>query len=201
VLFSPNNFLAFVKQLVMGGGYQKDGVTPKNDGGFLVDRNDLLDSSVLAASVTFITDANSFPVLNAAATITAVANVLFWVPRDYDEATDELRLRFVAKMAGATDTPTITVAAKKAVIGSAAAAITPVSGTPTAALSTTAAKFDLLFRGQGLKRDTLVEFTLTSGAHTTDALQVQSLGVVYRSTLVSYNETDGANNKTGNQLR
>jgi hypothetical protein len=47
-----------------------------------------------------------------------------------------------------------------------------------------------------------VKFTLTSGAHTTDALQVYAVRVSYRSTLVSYNETDGVRpGKDGNTLR
>jgi hypothetical protein len=201
VKFTPNNFLTLIKELIMGGGLMKDGVTPKNDAGFWVDRNDMLDTSVLATGVTYISDGNSFPVLNVAATNTGMFNILFWVPRDYDEATDELHLKFVAKMAGSTDTPTVTTTGKKAVIGSAPAALTLASGGTTAALSTTATKFTVVVRGQGLKRDTLVEFTATSGAHGTDALQIQAIGVSYRSTLVSYNLTDTGNNKTGNNIR
>lgn len=197
-----NNFFGAVKELVMGGGYAADGVTVRNDAGFLVDRNDFVGASVLAASVTRIT-ASNYPVLNAAAGITAVANFSFVVPRDYDEATDELHLNIVALMAGATDVPTLTIAARSMVTGAASGVITPVSGSPTAALSTTAQKFDLLFRKQALKRDMILSFTVTSAAHATDALQVQELGVSYRSTLVSYNETDNANGKPnlGNRLR
>lgn len=155
------------------------------------------------AAVSYIADSDGFPVLNAAANTTAVATVGFLVPRDYDEATDILRLKLCAKMGGATDTPTLTVTAKKkTTLTTAAAAITPVSGSPTAALSATAQNFELEFRGQGLIRNSFVEITITSGAHTTDALQLQVLGTAYRSCLVSYRETDGTRDgKDGNSLR
>lgn len=204
MLFNPATFLTHVKNMVMGGGMKADLVTPKLDAGYLVDFNDMLDSSILATSVTYIADGSGYPVLNAAASITAVAAFSFQVPRDYDEATDELHLKVVAKMAGATDVPTLTLVAKNMVIGSAAGAITtqPTSQTPTAALSATAQKFTFKFVGRGLKRDNIVLFTLTSGAHTTDALQVQNLGVAYRSCLVSYHESDGSRDgKNGTFLR
>lgn len=204
MIFNPQTFLTHVKNTVMGGGMKADLVTPRSDAGYLVDNNNLLDSSILAASVTFIADGDGYPALNAAAGITAVAAFSFQVPRDYDEATDELHLKVVAKMAGATDVPTLTLVAKNRVIGAAAGAITtqPTTATPTAALSTTATKFTFKFVGRGLKRDNVVLFTLTSAAHATDALQVQNLGVAYRSTLVSYHESDGTRDgKNGAFLR
>lgn len=196
MLFGPDNFLTHIKNLVMGGGRDTNN-NPANDSGYLVDGPDLLGNSILAASVTYIADSDGFVALNAAASITAIGVFNFTVPRDYDEATDILTIAFVAKMAGATDTPTITVAAKKRVTGGAAAAITPVSGSPTAALSTTATGFELMFRGQGLLRGTMVEFTLTSAAHTTDALQLQKIRCHWHSCLVSYNAEDSS----GNTLR
>lgn len=193
MLFGPDNFLAHLKNLVMGGGRSAAGL-PALDSGFLKDSDDLIGASVLAASVTRITDADGFPTLNAAAGITAVANIQLRVPRDYDENTDILVVRFSAKMGGATDVPTLTMAAKKRAVGGAAAAITPVSGSPTAALSATAQQFELTFRGQALLRGQAVEFLITSGAHATDALQLQSFSYSYHSTLVSYNEFDSSNN-------
>lgn len=200
---SLNNFLYFVKNIVMGGGLEKDNVTPRNDSGYKVDFASLIGDSVLAASVTRIADAEGFPVLNAAATITAVAAVLFEVPRDYDEATDELFVEFTAKMGGATDVPTLTLAVKTSVLATAAVTLTASTSATTAALSATAQKFSLKYLTQGIKRGMRLGITITSGAHTTDAIQLQTLNVVYRSTLVSYNETDSASGKpeTGNSLR
>jgi hypothetical protein len=192
MLFSPDNFLTHVRNLIMGGGRNSSGV-PALDAGFVKDI-EFLANSVLATSVTRIADSEGFPILSAAASITAVAAVGFQVPRDYDEATDIIKFKFTAKMAGATDVPTLTAAAKRSVLATAATTLTAVSGTPTAALSTTAQQFEIEYRGQGLTRGQRVEFTLTSGAHATDALLLQTLNASYHSTLVSYNELDSSNN-------
>lgn len=191
--YGPSNFLAFVKQLVTGGGRMLDGVTAREDSGFLKDVNDLLGDGILPASVTYIADTNGYPVLNAAASITAVTTVPIMIPRDYDEATDSFNFYIVAHMAGATDTPTITIDPDSQVIGSASVQMAvPTGGSlTTAALSTTATKYSIDLRGNGLKRDQLVKVTITSGAHTTDALQVLAIGYDYRSTLVSYHESSG----------
>lgn len=197
------NFLSQIKNLVTGGGRLKDGVMPQQDAGYVVDRPNLVAESILVSGVTYIADSNGFPVLNAAASNTAVAVVPFMVPRDYDEATDTMTLNIVAHMGGATDTPTLTVAGKKQVIGSAPASLVAPTGVSltTAALSATATLYTIALRGNGLLRNTLVEITITSGAHTTDAIQVLDIHFDYRSTLVSYNETDGVNAEHGNPLR
>lgn len=198
---SLNNFLYGIKQIVTGGGLEKDGITAVNDAGYLLDENDLLDAGTLPSGTTFTTDTNGFAILSVAATNTTVTSLGFWVPRDYDEATDELHVRFAANSAGATDTPTVTVTPKFQAVGGSSTAFSPATQV-SAALSATAQLFDFVWRKQGLKRDTFVVFTFTSGAHTTDALQVRSLGVTYRSTLVSYHETDGARDgKNGSTLR
>lgn len=188
MLFQPANFLTLIRFLVTGGGRNSTNGA-RDDGGFLVDTDNLIGTSVLATSVTRVTDSSGFPILSAAANITAVANVSILVPRDYDEATDELRVRLVAVMSSTNDTPTVTVTPKKRVTGSAAAAFTTASQT-TAALSPTPQAFELVWYGEGLKRGNLVELTLTSAAHGNDALQLQALQLSYRSTLVSYHDTD-----------
>jgi len=178
---SLNNFLYGIKQIVTGN--------TTTDGGFLRDTHNLIGESVLATSVTYIADGSGYPVLNAAASITAVAAIPFILPRDYDEAVDVFTVEVVAYMAGATDTPTLTLDPDKQVIGSASSQMAVSSGSlTTAALSTTATKYTFSLSANGLLRDTLVKLTLTSGAHTTDALRVLSVRITYRSTLVSYNE-------------
>lgn len=189
--FAPHNFLQFIKLIVMGGGRTAAG-GPQGDSGFVVDR-ELLGTSVLGTGVTRIADAEGFPILSTAATNTAVAVVGFTVPRDYDEMTDILKFRFTAKMGGATDTPTLTYAGKRSVLATAAVALVPVTASPTAALAAAAKQFEVEYRGQGITRGQRVEFTLTSAAHATDALQLQELVASYHSTLVSYNELDSSN--------
>lgn len=211
--FSPNNFLQNIKNIVTGGGFQKDGVNPTNDCGFKVDKNLLLDSGLLLTGTTYIADTDGYPIFSNAATNTAITTIPFFVPRDYDEATDEIIVRFVANMGGATDTPTVTVTAGQEILTAtnaatykATAAITvtsvdAVAGAVSTALSATRTRHDAVIRNAGLKRDTLVFIKLTAGAHTTDTVQVAAIGITYRSTLVSYNETDGVNPSTGAQLR
>lgn len=193
MLFGPHNFLTHVKHLVMGGGRDSAGRSV-NDSGYMVDGKNIIGDSVLAAGVTYTIDADSFPILSVAATNTGLANVSFRVPRDYDENTDILFVHIVARMGGATDVPTVTLVAKKRVTGAAAAVITPVSGSPSAALSAAYQEFTLEFRGAGLLRGQLVDFLFTSAAHATDALQCSAIHVSYRSCLVSYNQVDSANN-------
>jgi hypothetical protein len=78
-----------------------------------------------------------------------VANVPFLVPRDYDEKTDEFTFEVVAKMAGATDVPTLTLDPDKQVIGAAAAQMAVSSGSlTTAALSTTLTKYTFKLNGR-----------------------------------------------------
>jgi hypothetical protein len=196
MLFDPHNFLTHIKTLVMGGGRHTDG-TAFVDSGFLKDSDDLIGSSVLGTGVTYIADSDGFGVLSTAATNTGTVNVNWRVPRDYDEATDRFFIRFAAKMGGATDTPTLTPTVKKRAVGGAASSLTANSGSPTAALSTTAQEFEIEYRGQGLTRGQQINITIASGAHGTDALQFQALGVTYYSTLVSYNELSS----TGGNLR
>lgn len=211
---SPNNFLQNIKNLVTGGGFQKDGVNPTNDAGFKVDHNDFMGSALLVTNVTYIADGDGYPVVNISnAAGTVGTTIPFWVPRDYDEATDEIVFRVVANMGGATDTPTLTISGSKETLvttngstfnATAALTITSVDGVAGAvstALSATRTRHDAIIRGGGLKRDTLVFLKIVTGAHTTDAIQIAALGVVYRSTLVSYNETDGINPSVGSSLR
>lgn len=124
----------------------------------------------------------------------------FVVPRDYDESTDSFLMRLQAAMGGTTDTPTITatVYIKRAGKALATGAVTKVL---TMASGTTSAMYEFDLSLNGLKRDDALTITFAVGSHTTDVLDVYSTAVILRSCLVSYNETDGANAETGNNLR
>lgn len=199
---SSANFLTHIKALVTGGGRDSKGNT-KLDSGFLVDSKNLIGDSVLATSVTRIAASDGFPILSAAATITALAAIGFTVPRDYDEASDILIVSFVANAGGATDTPTITLDPDKKTVGSASVQMTAFTGSSltTAAVSATATRYTIVLTGNTLLRNQLVKFTLTTGAHTTDTVQLLDFRVTYASTLVSYHETDGTTPLRGNALR
>lgn len=183
--FSLNNFLYAIKQIVTGGGFavNSGNTLTSADGGFNQDYNLGLNSGVPASSTVTYTTSSNVPVLQAAAATTTVGTFGFLVPRDYDQATDKLIVRILAKMAGATDAPTLTVAPKVNPLG--VAQTTPAS-VVSAALSTTERAFEFNLSGNGLARDAIVSFTLTAGAHTTDALLIYAIEVVYASCIVSY---------------
>lgn len=145
---------------------------------------------------------------NYPASTTNAGIYTFVVPRDYDEATDSMDLHILAAMSGSTDTPTLTGAAYYKRPGSAAATITASvngvalgGGTTALALSSADQLFTFNFSKASLKRNDAVTVVLTVGAHTTDSLLIYGAYPVYRSTLVSYNETDGTNAEKGNRLR
>lgn len=169
----------------MTGGGRDPAGSPLLDSGFLKDWP--VAAGTLPAGTTRTVDSNGFVIYSVAAAGTGGPVFQFMIPRDYDEATDTFAFNIIAKSAGATDTPTITVTPKK--IDGISGAATAITAQTTAATSATYQKFELDFKSNSLKRDSIVEFTITSSAHTTDALQIiVEPYIVYRSTLVSYHE-------------
>lgn len=161
--------------------------------------------SSLAAATATASETN-LRVASSPAGTTAIGSVNFVVPRDYDEATDTLQLRIGIASAGSTDAPAITAAAYRKRPGSSIATITAsVTGKTasggTLTMSTTEQLMVFNLSRAGLRRNDAVTILLTSAAHTTDALLIYYVQPVYRSTLVSYKETDGTTNRTGNLLR
>lgn len=191
--FSASDFLTLVKFTVTGGGIDAQG-RAKLDAGFLKDEVLLMDGSLLLSGTTYVADSAGFPVLSTAATNTTGPVISWTVPRDYDEKTDQVTLRFVANMGGASDTPTVTITPKTKVVGSAA---TTLATQTTAALSATETLYTVTFNSPGLKRGNILLLTFTTGAHTTDVIQYRSIYASYRSCLVSYHQVDSS----GNDLR
>lgn len=179
---------------------------------FGVTNNDMANSissiaSQISADALDTTETN-IRVQNYVASTTAAGVYTFVIPRDYDEATDSLDLHLLAAMSGSTDTPTLTGAAYYKRPGSAAATITASvngvalgGGTTALALSSADQLFTFSFSKASLKRNDAITIVLTVGAHTTDSLLIYGVTPVYRSTLVSYNETDGTSAEKGNRLR
>lgn len=137
--------------------------------------------------------------LVSAASTTAIGSIEFVIPRDYDEATDHFAVRLQAAMAGATDSPIVTATVY---IKRPGAAIR--TGTVTAAKTitgTASAMYEFDLSVNSLLRDDALTITFVAGAHTTDAINVYGVTPIFRSCLVSYNETDGATVNSGNPLR
>lgn len=200
MLFGPHNFLTFIRDLVMGGGRDSAG-NARNDGGFLVtdalrlpgDLTTIDGLTLTGATVPAVlrTETNGMTVAGAAST-TALGSFTFQVPRDYDEATDEFKIRVLAGMDGATDTPTLdaTIYRKRAGVALSA----DLNPTASAALAADTAWKTIDGSGKALKRDDVLTINILSGAHTTNALSVHAIEIVYRSCLVSYEQYDASNN-------
>lgn len=193
---SLNNFLIGIKQIVTGSNRPAlVGGVPGADGGFNLDVTYDLGDVVLGSGTTFTTTSN-VPLLSNAASNTSIGTITQLIPRDYDEASDKFLVRVIAKSAGGTNSPTITIASSTTVLGGTVGVTgsTVVSGATSSTL--TAYEFDL--SGQGLVRDAILSATITIGAHTTDAFQVFAIEIVYSSCVVSYKDTTDA---LGNPLR
>lgn len=196
--YGPQNFLYGIKQLVSGSNKPAaTGGVPGVDGGFNQDY--MLDNGdvVLGTGTTYTTTSN-VPILSNAASSTnlTVGTFSYLIPRDYDQASDKLLIRIVAKSAGGTDTPKITVASSTSALGGTVG----VAGTSvtSASTSSTLAVYEFDLSGQGLVRDTILSAVITLATHNTDAFQVFFIEIVYASNLVAY--TDGVD-ALGNPLR
>jgi hypothetical protein len=168
-----------------------------------ITNNDLAKLFTLSAAET------NLKVVNVPASNTSIGSITFVVPRDYDEATDTLDIKLGVAMSGSTDTPSLSAAAFRKRPGSNIATIgasiagKDITQTSTLNLSTTEQLVYFRLSQAGLRRDDQVTVALTSGAHTTDSINVYFIEPFYRSTLVSYAETDDSRGRAnyGNLLR
>lgn len=122
---------------------------------------------------------------------TDLGNLTFKIPQDYDASVDELKIRFLANSAGDTNTPTIDAVMYRKRAG--AALSDDLDPTISAAVNNNTAKagwVEIDASGLGMQPGDAVSMTFTTAAHTTDALNVYALEVIYRSDLVYYNEAD-----------
>lgn len=160
-----------------------------------------LSSLAKAANGNLAASETNLVVFSSPASTTTIGTVNFTVPRDYDEATDHLSLHLLAASAGATDTPTITATVYRKRAGSNIATAATVAG--SVALTSAQQTVKFFMAQKGFKRDDTLTIVLSTTAHTTDAILIYGMEPVYRSTLVSYAETDNANGKatTGTILR
>jgi|GEM_PF-2911303 len=130
--------------------------------------------------------------------VDTIGNIRYVVPRDYDEAVDSLKLRVLASVLGvATDGDVqldAEVYVKKAGVALSADK-NPDKPATVLAVAEQWVEFDL--SGYGLKRDDIVYIKLITDGHNDtvgEEVQVHDLELVYRSTLVSYNENDSSGN-------
>lgn len=216
---SLNNFLYGIRQIVTGGGRHSDG-SPYNDSGYL--RSVLLplsagewatvrtvntsDAGGVADPVNeggahFAADETNARVVKVEQNTDTIGYLTFPIPFDYDEATDTLKVRVLSsQLTQSTDDDVeldsgVYIKTAGTALGS---DLNP--DAPGTVLSTTEQWIEFDLSGNSLVRDDVVNFKLvTNGANDTDGEEVliHAIQVVYRSTLVSYDEQDAS----GNDLR
>lgn len=166
------------------------------------------DGSALTTTLTtnpgFALAETNALVMQWAATKVVAAGINFYLPRDYDQTADELRVRVFAQMGGATDTPTLAISAFRKRLATALTAdqgpftgkaespgISPLTAAqaPTLNLSNSlkVAEFDI--SKKSCQPGDLFTLTLTPAAHGTDALNVYGIAVMFRTTLALYTES------------
>lgn len=126
--------------------------------------------------------------VQAVASSNVLGSFVWDVPKDYDPSRDELTIRIVANSGGNTDAPTLNATVYNKRVGTAlstaltsvASAAIPKSATP----ATAAAERIITLSGNKLRPDDVLTINLTSGAHTTDAVNIYSVDIVYRSNIV-----------------
>lgn len=183
---NPAHFLKNLERLIGGHGFKRviQGInlnTLRDDAGI-----------ILTASTEPSREAleTLFDGVVVSASQTDLGRLVFQIPRDYDESVDKLDIRFLANSAGDTNTPTIDcIMYRKRAEAAISADIDP---TISAAVNNNTAKADWVeVRSHGDKwlAGDAVCCEFATSAHTTDALHVYGLEVVYASTLV-YEDTD-----------
>lgn len=175
---STHNFLTQIKNIIVGGESAVPGAVA-GDSGFLKDGPSVIPDPTSAAGGT------------------TIRGDVFTVPRDYDEAADNLVLIFQGRSSGATDTPTIDVTVVRTRVGEADVDLLNNASLLTVTQNQQSVELDL--SGNTFKRGDVLEFEFETTAHTTDNIEKLSAVVAYRSCLVSYDRF--VNNDDSQPLR
>jgi hypothetical protein len=183
---SPMQFLKQLKRLPRYGG--GDGVRRTVDIK-LGDIKTIAGLTLTGATVPTIAaiETNGLAVV-AAAGGTQSGSFTFIVPKDYDQISDELKINVVANSAGNADSPTLTATAYRKRAGAAltaaltvvASAAVPKSATPAAI----AAERTIGLSANSLLPGDVLTINLVAGAHATDALNIYSVEVQYKGSIV-----------------
>ena len=184
---NPGTFLKNCERITTGCGFKKE-----IQG---VDINSLRDAdgTILTAATEPSREAleTSFIGAVVSASQTDLGTLTFKIPRDYDASVDKLYIRFLANSAGDTNTPTIDAAMYRKRDG--AALSSDIDPTISAAVNNNTNKADwveIVSEGDKWQPGDAVTVALTTSAHTTDALNIYALEVVYFSDLVYYNNSE-----------
>jgi len=152
----------------------------------------VLDDAAIREKLSLTADETNARVLRLPEDIDTIGNIVWAVPRDYDEATDELKLRVLASME-TKSTDTDVQLDSEFYIKSPGVALTADQNpsAPGTVLSTTEQWVEINLSRKGLQRDdvAIIELITNSGNNTAaEEVLIHAVELVYRSCLVSYDE-------------
>lgn len=202
---SISNFLTCIKGLVTGDrGINRDILIPlsalelnvvrtvnTSDAGAAAD-------PVVEAGAHFAADETNARVIKVEETIDTIAYLTFPVPRDYDEFTDELKVRVLASQLTVSTDNDVQLDSETYIKTAGSALGSDVSpAAPSTVLSTTEQWITFDLSGLGLERDDVVTFKLNTDGHNDtngEEVLIHAVKVSYVSTFVSYDEEDSSGN-------
>lgn len=172
-----------VDMVVPGHGFYREKILPLRD--FHLDADGATLTTTTSTNPGWTKVGTNMTGLAWAASKQVACGYDFAVPDDYDALKDKLIVKLKLKMAGATDTPTVTVAAY-----SDAASTTDLAPTALTALSATATWKEIDLSDNSIAAGDVIHFNLTpEAAHTTDAIELYGIKLKYKSDLAAHLRT------------
>lgn len=178
---NAGDFLKQIKSTITGDGFLRDVKIPFSEC-FLASSGAALGTTISTNPGMDLFDTAILGFSWAADKVVAAA-IAIRIPKDYDESDDYCKLVFRAKMAGATDTPGIDAIAYHEDDGT-----TDLDPTISADLSATLADVKIDLGGNGFKAGDHITVQPFPEAHSSDAVQVYSISLEYRSDLVYFDK-------------
>ncbi|MCP4598509.1 hypothetical protein [Neptuniibacter sp.] len=121
---------------------------------------------------------------------TDLGSLQFEIPRDYDQAVDKLKVRFLAQSAG-TDVPTIDAAMYRKRAGAALSSdLNPTISGAINSLTALADYVEVNCDSLSLQPGDAISMDFTLSAHATHAANIYAIEIEYHSTFVYYDKTD-----------
>lgn len=175
-----------------------DGTTYANDVAAI--RNNFADIASKLEEVRALlagtADETNAKVLKVEEAVDTVGTVVWTVPRDYDEATDQLTVRVLASQLTVSTDNDVQLDSSTYIKTAGAALGSDVSpAAPSTVLSTTEQWVEFNLGGLGLQRDDVVNFVLKTDGHNDtngEEVLIHDIEFVYRSCLVSYDNATTA---------
>ena len=161
-----------------------------------------VDNDLMRLALSGVADETHAKVIKVEDTVDNIGNIVWPVPRDYDENTDVLILRVLASQLTLSTDNDVELDVEMYVKTAGSALSADKDPTKPGTVLTVAEQWiEIDLTGQSLKRDDVVIIELiTNGANDTDGEEVliHAVELAYRSCIVSYDDEDDAE---GNALR